>query len=173
MGLAWTGAVLLPIVRFVRVSGAHVNPAVTIALAASGRIAWRETPLYLTGQTAGAFLGSAVVLVSLGKWAHLGAHVPAAGATGKAFVGELGFTALLVASVFLLSDRGEGPGRWRLVPPAATVGLATFVLGQWTGTCSLNPARALVPAVLSGTFVDLWVELVAVPPGALLVALVW
>ena len=95
MALAWMVAVLVPILLFVQVSGAHLNPAVTIALAASGRIGWRETPLYLTGQVAGAFLGSGVVLATLGAGAHLGSNLPAAGDLGRSFVGEFGFTALL------------------------------------------------------------------------------
>lgn len=173
MALAWTLAVLVPVLLFVRVSGAHINPAVTLALAASGRIAWREAPIYLLSQFAGAFLGSAVVLASLGNLAHLGANLPAHGAVAESFLGELGFTALLVSSVFVLADRGEGRGHWRLLLPPASVGLATFVLGEWTGTCSLNPARALAPAVLSGTFADLWVYLVAVPLGGLLVGVAW
>jgi glycerol uptake facilitator-like aquaporin len=173
MALAWTIAVLVPILLFVRVSGSHLNPAVTLALAASGRIAWRETPLYLGSQLVGAFIGSGVVLATLGHGAHLGANVPGPGDVARSFVGEFAFTALLVASVFVLADRGEGRGRWRLVLPPAVVGLATFVLGQWTGTCSLNPARTLAPAVLSGTFLDLWVYLVAVPLGSLAVAVLW
>jgi len=173
MGLAWTAAVLVPVALFIRVSGAHINPAVTLALAVSGRIDWTETPLYFGSQVGGAFLGSAIVLGSLGNLAHLGANLPAPGATERSFVGELGFTAVLVASVFVLADRGEGRSRWRILLPAAAVGLATYVLGEWTGTCSLNPARALAPAVLSGTFVDLWVYLLAVPLGAIVVALAW
>ena len=173
MAFAWALAVLVPVVAFVRVSGAHLNPAVTVALATSGRIAWGEVPLYLTSQVAGAFVGSAGVLALLGNAAHLGANVPAAGDVPRAFVGELGFTACLVGSVFVLADRGDGRGHWRLLLPPAVVGIATYVLGPWTGTCSLNPARAIAPAVLSGTFTDVWVYLTAVPAGALLVAACW
>ena len=172
MALAWTVAVLVPVVLFVRLSGAHLNPAVTVALAASGRIGWREVPLYVGGQVAGAFLGTGIVLATLGGGAHLGANLPAPGAVGRSFVGEVAFTALLVASVFVLADFGEGRGRWRLILPPAVVGLATGVLGPWTGTCSLNPARALAPAVVSGTYTDLWIYLVAVPLGALVAAAV-
>lgn len=172
MGFAWFSAVLVPIVLFIRISGAHLNPAVTLALSASGRIAWREVPGYWTAQFAGAFLASLIVRLSLGGGAHLGATVPANGDLIRAFVSEAAFTALLVGAVFFLADKGEGRGRWRILLPPAAVGLSTYVIGPWTGS-SLNPARTLAPAVLSGTYTDLWVYLVAVPIAAISVSLSW
>jgi MIP family channel proteins len=172
IALAWFFAVLIPILAFIRLSGAHLNPAVTLALAASGRIAWREVPPYVVGQVIGAFLGSAAVLAILGGEAHLGATVPSQGNILLAFPAELVFTAMLIAAVFALADLGEGGGRWRILLPPAVVGLSTYLIGPFTGS-SLNPARTLAPAVLSGTFADLWVYLTAVPLGALLVAAIW
>jgi aquaporin NIP len=172
MALAWFGAVLVPILLFVRVSGAHLNPAVTFALAASGRLAWVETPWYWTSQLVGAFVASGLVLLALGGGAHLGATLPANGDLLRAFGAEAAFTAVLVASVFLLADRGEGRGRWRILLPPAAVGLSTYVIGPWTGS-SLNPARSVAPAVISGTYADLWVYLLAVPMAAAVVALLW
>ncbi|HTT72549.1 MAG TPA: aquaporin [Thermoplasmata archaeon] len=172
IALAWFLAVAIPIVLFVARSGAHLNPAVTLALAASGRIAWREVPLYVLSQFSGAFVGSASVLLLLGPGSDLGATVPAGGDVLRAFVAEAAFTALLVAAVFVLADRGEGIARWRLLLPPAAVGLSTYVIGPWTGS-SLNPARTIAPAVLSGTYTDLWVYLVAVPLAALGVAAIW
>lgn len=171
LALAWFVAVLVPIVLFVGVSGAHLNPAVTLGLAASGRIAWREVPEYVLGQFAGAFLGSACVAVSLGTEAHLGSTLMAT-SVPTAFVLEAAFTGALIAAVFVLADRGEGRLRWRLALPPSVVGVSTLVIGPLTGS-SLNPARTLAPAVLSGSFANLWVYLAAVPVGALLVALVW
>ncbi len=172
LAVAWFLAVWIPILLFIRVSGAHLNPAVTLALAASGRIDWREAPLYVLGQFAGAFLASACVLCAFGDIAHLGATVPAQGNELRAFLLELAFTAALVSSVFVLSDRGEGRRRWRIALPPTVVALATYVIGPWTGS-SLNPARTLAPAVLSGTYTDIWVYLTAIPLGALLIAGCW
>jgi glycerol uptake facilitator-like aquaporin len=172
MAGAWFFAVLIPIVLFIRLSGAHLNPVVSLGLAASGRIAWQEVPPYVLGQVAGAFLASAVVLGTLGPAAHLGATVPAPGDALWAFPAELGFTATLVAAVFVLADLGAGRGRWRTLLPPAAVGLSTYLIGPWTGS-SLNPARTLAPAVLSGTYTELWVYLTAIPIGALMVAAVW
>jgi aquaporin Z len=143
-----------------------------LALAASGRIAWREVPPYILGQVAGAFLGSVLVLAILGDTAHLGATVPAQGNVLRAFPAELVFTAMLIAAVFVLADLGEGNGRWRILLPPSVVGLSTYLIGPLTGS-SLNPARTLAPAILSNTYTDLWVYLAAVPLGALLIAAIW
>jgi len=171
MATAWFLAVLIPIVLFVGVSGAHLNPAVTLGLAASGRIAWGETPEYVLGQFAGAFLGSGIVAISLGTEAHLGSTVPSTSPL-TVFFGEALFTAVLLAAVFVLADRGEGLFRWRLALPPLAVGISTYIIGPLTGS-SLNPARTIAPAVLSGSFTELWVYLVAVPLGALCVAVAW
>ena len=168
---AWLVAVLIPIVLFVDVSGAHLNPVVTLGLALSGRVAWAEAPSYLVAQFAGAFLGSALVAASFGTEAHLGSTVPSTGVL-VAFGAEATFTAALVAAVFLLADRGVGRRRWRLALPPLVVGVSTYLIGPLTGS-SLNPARTLAPAILSGTTTDLWVYLTAVPLGALLVAAAW
>lgn len=172
MAVAWFVAVLLPIVLFVQISGAHLNPVVTFALAASGRIAGREAPAYVLGQLGGALAASVAVLVLFGDHAHLGATLPAGGAVGRAFAGEFVFTAALVAAVFVLADRGEGRGRWRLALPPTVVGISTYVIGPWSGS-SLNPARTLGPAIVSGTYTDLWVYLSAVPLAAAFVAAAW
>jgi len=172
MASAWFLAVLVPIVLFIRFSGAHLNPVVTLALAVSGRIDWREVPFYLLGQFSGAFLGSLCVLAALGDVHHLGATLPTQGNILRAFPAELAFTAALVAAVFVLSDLGEGRARWRILLPPTVVAFATYLIGPWTGS-SLNPARTLAPAILSGTYIDLWVYLTAVPLGAFLVAVLW
>jgi glycerol uptake facilitator-like aquaporin len=172
LALAWFAAVLVPIVLLIRTTGAHLNPVVTVALAASGRIGWREARAYVVGQLGGAFLASALLRAAWGNVARLGATVPAPGDLGRAFAGEVAFTAALIGAVFLLADLGEGRHRWRILLPPAVVGLSTYVIGPWSGS-SLNPARTLAPAVVSGTYTDLWLYLVAVPLGALVVAALW
>ena len=172
LAVAWFLAVLSPILLFVDISGAHLNPAVTLALAGSGRVAWAEVPLYVAGQLGGALLGSAAVLAFLGPAAHLGATLPLDGDVLRTLVLEGAFTALLVATVFVLADRGAGRFRWRLLLPPAAVGLSTFLIGPYTGS-SLNPARSVAPAILSGTFTDLWVYLAATVVAALALALLW
>jgi aquaporin Z len=171
LAVAWFFAVLVPIVLFVEISGAHLNPAVTLGLAASGRIGWAEVPEYVLGQFVGAFVGSAFVAVTVGTEAHLGSTLPSTDLL-TVFGGEVVFTAALVAAVFVFADRGEGRFRWRLALPPLVVGVSTYVIGPLTGS-SLNPARTIAPAVLSGSFADLWVYLVSVLLGAILVGLAW
>jgi glycerol uptake facilitator-like aquaporin len=172
MAIAWFLAVLIPILLFIGVSGAHLNPAVTFALAFSGRIAWREAPPYWISQLAGAFLASLGVLATAGNGSHLGATVPANGDVIRALAAEGVFTGLLIAAVFALADFGEGRTRWRVLLPPAAVGVSTYVIGPWTGS-SLNPARTIAPAVVSGTYADLWVYLTVVPLAAFAVAAIW
>ncbi len=172
LAIAWFFAVLIPMWLFIRISGAHLNPAVTLALAISGRIGRNEIPTYVVAQLLGAFAGSIVVWGILGDGAQLGAATPRIGSLLYVFLSEAAFVALLVTTVFCLADFGEGRRRWRLLLPPIAIGLATWVIGPWTGS-SLNPARSIAPAVLSGAYTDLWVYLVAALSGSLAVALLW
>ncbi len=164
-------AISLPVVLFISTSGAHINPAVTLALWAAGRFPGSRVLPYMAAQTLGALAGSAAVLWALGGALHLGATVPTDGDWAVAMAGEFGFAVLLVLSVLLLARFGPGPAKLGLLAPGAVVGLAAYVIGPSSG-CSLNPARSIAPALLSGTFTDLWVYLLAVPAGALLAATV-
>jgi aquaporin NIP len=172
IALAWFFAVTLPILLFVRTSGAHLNPAVTLALAASGRIGWEEVAPYVASQIAGAFLGSASVLLLLGDYGSLGATVPFHGDLGLVFLGEALFTAVLVSAVFFLADRGAQHPRFFLLLPGLVVFVSTVVIGPLSGS-SLNPARTIAPGVLSGNLTDIWLYLIAVPFGSLVVAGIW
>jgi aquaporin Z len=159
--------VTVPVLLFFGVSGAHLNPVLTAALAIDREFPRREVGPYMLAQFAGAFAGSATVLVLLGRAGRLGSTVPLEGQLPLAFVAELSFTFLLAFSVFAIARRGPGSRRWRLLLPGAVVGLSTYLIGPLTGS-SLNPARTLAPAVLSGTFQGLWLYFLAVPLGALL-----
>jgi MIP family channel proteins len=168
LAVAWFVAVSTPVFLFSSISGAHLNPVVTVALFLANRFPWRQVAPHVVAQVAGAFAGSAVVLLTFGDVAHLGATVPQGGAVARALVSEFAFTLALVLTVFVLVEFGVGLLRWRLLLPGAVVAVSTYWIGPWTGS-SLNPARSLAPAVLSGTYTDLWVYLVA-PPLAAVVA---
>ncbi|MCI4335825.1 MAG: aquaporin family protein [Thermoplasmata archaeon] len=172
LAIAWFAAVLVPMLLFFELSGAHLNPAVTLALAASGRMGWRDVPAYVLGQLGGAFLASAIVWAAFGDRAHLGATLPGQGGVIAAFGVEVVGTVALVIAVFAIADHGAGARRWRLLLPPTVVGLATYLIGPVSGS-SLNPARTIAPAVFSGTYTDLWVYLLAVPLGALVGAVSW
>jgi aquaporin Z len=169
--LAWFVAVTAPILLFASTSGAHLNPVVTLALAIRRRIRPSHAAAYAATQFAGGFVGSAAVLVGAGTADHLGATYPS-GSLPWDFAGETAFTFLLVLSVLFIVERGTGRGRWRLLLPGAVVGVSTFVIGPWTRS-SLNPARTLAPAVLTGLVGDLWLYFLSAPLGALLAVLAW
>ncbi|MGI0067526.1 MAG: MIP/aquaporin family protein, partial [Thermoplasmata archaeon] len=172
IAVAWFAAVTVPVVTFVSISGAHLNPAITLSLALSGRLDRRELPPYVAAQVAGAFLGSALVWATLGNGANLGATTPVSGELGWALAGEGIFTLLLVASVFYLADRGVGRRRWRLLLPGTVVGVSTYLIGPISGS-SLNPARSIAPAVLSGVYTDLLAYIVVILAAGALLAFAW
>lgn len=169
--IAWFLAVTVPILAFARVSGAYLNPVVTLAVAVQRHLSARRAASYAVAQVAGAFAGSATVLALFGNGDRLGATTPT-GNLPLDFLGEAVFTFLLVLVVLVLVEDGVGRGRWRLLLPGAVVAASTYVLGPWTRS-SLNPARTLAPAVLTGLYADLWLYLLSAVVGALLAVLVW
>jgi aquaporin NIP len=146
VGLAW-GAAVWALAAF---SGAHMNPAVTVASGLSGR----ETGAYLACQTAGALAASLLLLALFRERAGgLGTTVPAAGAAAS-FVLELLMTFALALAVLRL------PGRFVPAGAGAIVALEAIFAGPLTGA-SMNPARSLAPALVSGRLDGLWIYLLA------------
>lgn len=170
LAVAWFAAVAIPIQLFATISGAHLNPAVTMGLVTARRFPGREAPPYAAAQLAGAFAGTLAVWATVGNAAHLGATLP--GPTGPIWVLplEFGSTLLLVGSVVYLTGVRPAPSRVMLLLPAAVVGAATFFIGPSTGS-SLNPARSIAPALLSQDVDGLWLYLVATMLAALLAPL--
>lgn len=160
LAIAWFVAVALPVLLFAAGSGAHLNPIVTLTLVGSRRFPAREALPYVGSQIVGAFVGAGVVLLTMGGEAHLGATLPAGGDLPRTFVLELGFTFALLLSVLYLTMPLRTPRAWELLLPATVVGFSTFFIGPYTGS-SLNPARTIAPAVLSGDYQGIGVYLAA------------
>lgn len=169
LALAWFAAVAIPVLAFARTSGAHINPAVTVALVIARRFRWQELSPYMGAQFTGAFLGSGLVGSLIGTNAHWGATLPWHGDIALVVPLEFGFTAALVLSVLYLTTPGRPPSNLELTLPATVVGISTFLIGPWTGS-SLNPARTLAPAVLSGDYLGMWVYLATVTVSAIVTA---
>lgn len=143
------------------VSGAHINPAVTVALWAAGRFPGRRVLLYVSAQAAGAVAASLVLAALAGRSGGLGATLPAV-EWGPAFVLEAAMTWALVLVVLWC------PAGHRVALGAGlVVGLCAFAVGPLTGA-SLNPARSLGPALVAGNPQALWLYLTAPVAGALL-----
>ncbi len=158
-----------------RVSGAHLNPAVTTAFWRLRRIDTRDALAYAAAQTAGAVAGVATVAVTVGgrgRAVNLGMTIPGAGVSAAAACGYEAVVTFFL--VFLILHSLSWP---RLAPfTGLFVGLVMPVLvmldGPLTGAI-LNPARSVGPALVMASFHGLWIYLVAPPVGALVAALAW
>jgi aquaporin Z len=152
-----------------RVSGAHLNPAVTLAYRVLGRMSSRDVCGYVAAQLAGAALGS---LAARAVWGAVdGAVTHIAVSTPAAIALEAAMTAVLVLTVFWFGSR-ERLAPW--TPAAIPVVLAVLVaLGGAATGASLNPARSAGPALAFGDLGGLWLYLVAPVLGALALALAW
>jgi glycerol uptake facilitator protein len=136
------------------VSGAHINPAVTVALAATGKFPWREVPGYVGAQVVGAIAGAFAIVGTLGKVAaDLGLGMTTYGDSvpwGRATFAEAIGTALLVFVVFGVIDGRAAPG-WAGLAIGSIVFAVIIVVGPTTGA-SINPARYLAPMLVGEVF---------------------
>lgn len=148
------------------VSGAHINPAVSVGFWLAGRLRGTMLAGYLSAQSAGALAASACVARYAPPDSDLGATVPAI-STAPAFLLETILTLGLMLVILRIVNRpirsswfaGIGIGGW--------VGLAAWSAGEWTGA-SMNPARSLGPALMTGQTAWLWLYLCAPASGAAL-----
>ena len=151
---------------FGRASGAHFNPAVTLVMLILGRVGPRMALLYVVVQSAGALLASLFVLVAVGTEADLGANVPGPHPLPAMLLVEVVVTVgLLLAIVASLRMPRLGG-----VVIGTAVGLGVFLVGEYSGA-SMNPARSLGPALISGEVEHLWMYVVMPSAGALVLAL--
>jgi MIP family channel proteins len=162
-------------------SGAHFNPAVTLALTAVRKIKPDQAAGYVVMQVVGAIAGAAVcklILNELGQAPNLGNVSVSHLLQGKALLGllcELIGTFVLVWAIMGVAVNPRGTPDWAGFVIGATLGFAVMTFGPLTGA-GLNPARALGPAIVAGEFVDgfgkfLLVYLLGPAIGALLAAL--
>ena len=166
------------------ISGCHINPAITFAVALSGRMSWKDACGYWVGQVIGGILAGAVLLLvvkatgapgAMGNPEGLGANgVAHAGGVGGAFLVEVIATFLFVLVVLGATDPKYGAGK----PAGLAIGLSLILIHlvciNLTGT-SVNPARSIGPALFAGgdALKDLWVFICAPLVGGLLSALAW
>lgn len=168
LGIALTfGLVVLAMIYALGdVSGAHLNPAVTLGFVAAGRMPLKEAPAYLASQIAGAFAASGLLRMLFPNDATLGATLPA-GPPMQSFVLEVVLTAILMLVILSVSTGAKEKGITAGIAVGAVIGLEAMFAGPICGA-SMNPARSLAPAVVSGHTEHLWLYLVAPVLGALL-----
>ena len=159
-------AVLAMIHAFGDVSGAHLNPAVTLGFAVAGRFPWRDVGGYVAAQLAGAFAASGLMKVLFPASADLGATLPA-GDPAQSFVLEVVLTVFLMLVILGVSTGAKEKGITAGLAIGATVALEAMFAGPISGA-SMNPARSLAPALIGGHFQHLWLYPAATILGALI-----
>ena len=153
------------------ISGAHFNPAVSVAFALTRHFPWPRVLAYAAAQIGGALLAAAVLRGSLGDVAHVGATLPA-GSQGQSLLWEVVLTFLLMFVIMAVATDARAAGEAAAIAIGGTVGLDAMFGGPVSGA-SMNPARSLGPALVSGNLHALWLYLVAPLVGAALGALAY
>jgi MIP family channel proteins len=146
-------------------SGAHINPAVTIAFALTRHFPTRDAAAYVAAQLAGAVAGA---LLLLAIWpdqpGELGATLPTIGA-GSAFVYEVALTALLMFVIVAVATDARAVGAGAAIAIGGTVALGSLFGGPVTGA-SMNPARSFGPALAANEWGDFWLYVLGPLAGA-------
>ena len=174
VGVALTFGLVIAAMIFAtgHLSGAHINPAVTVAFALTRHFPWRDVPAYVGAQCAGAAAGG---LFLLAVWpetpAQLGATVPSV-ADGSAFSYEVMLSALLMFVIVSVATDTRAVGAAAAVAIGAAVGLDALWGGPVTGA-SMNPARSLGPALAAGEWDGFWIYVSAPVLGTTLGALAY
>jgi aquaporin NIP len=153
------------------ISGAHFNPSVTFAFALTRHFPWRHAAGYWAAQIGGALVAALLLRGSLGSRAHVGATLPS-GSQGQAFLWEVVLTFLLMFAIMSVATDTRAVGEAAAIAIGGTVGLDAMFGGPITGA-SMNPARSLGPALVSGDLHALWVYIAAPVVGASLGALAY
>jgi aquaporin NIP len=161
--------VLAMIYTFGDVSGAHLNPAVTLGFFVAGRMSAREIFPYIVAQLIGGTLASAVLRGLFPMHPNLGATLPAGSAT-QSFVLEFILTAMLMLVILSVSTGAKEKGITAGIAVGSIIALEAMFAGPICGA-SMNPARSFAPAVVSGEMSALWVYLTAPTIGAVFATL--
>jgi MIP family channel proteins len=153
------------------ISGAHFNPSVTFAFALTRHFPWSRALGYWAAQLVGAFAAALLLRASLGNLADVGATLPS-GSQGQAFLWELVLTFFLMFVILAVATDTRAVGETAAIAIGGTIGLDAMFGGPITGA-SMNPARSIAPAFVSGNLHALWLYILAPICGASLGALAY
>jgi aquaporin Z len=148
------------------VSGAHLNPAVSIAFALRGDFPWRRVPAYIVAQLLGAVLATLLLSALIGQQGDAGLTLPGEGiSTLTAMVWEIVLTVGLVSTILGVSSGAQQLG------PIAAIGVGSYIAlaGLWgspVSGASMNPGRSLGPALVLGDWTAWWAYLLGPIAGA-------
>ena len=163
------GLMVMAIILFMgAVSGAHLNPAVSLAFALRGDFPWRRVPAYIVTQLIGATLACLFLRWVFGNVEHLGATLPGPGYKNwQALLMEIVLTALLVSVILGTASAAQNVGAIAALGVGGYIALAGLWAAPVSGV-SMNPARSFGPALASGYWTSYWVYLVGPLTGALI-----
>ena len=173
VGVAITfGLIIMTMIYAVgHISGAHFNPAVTLAFAVSRHLPWRLVPQYWGAQLGGGILASLLLRELFRDTAHLGTTLPL-GSDGQSLILESVLTFFLMFVIISVATDTRAVGQAAAIAIGGTVGLEAMFAGPISGA-SMNPARSLAPALVSWTWQSQWLYIVGPLVGAVLGALVY
>ena len=142
------------------VSGAHLNPAVTLAFALRHDFPWQRVPMYIVAQMAGAILATLMLIGLLGSQGSAGLTLPGVGiSTLTAMFWEVLLTAILVSVILGASSGAQNVGSLSALAVTFTIAL-DGLFGAPVSGASMNPARSLGPALVMGDFTAWWAYLI-------------
>ena len=174
-GLISGGIITVVIFSFGQISGAHVNPALSLTAAFLGELEWRLVPGYVLSQVAGSILAGFSLLWLIGPVATIGANIPneAIGVTPMvALVIEFFLSFLLMWVICGTAYHHSAQMELAAIPVGVIVGIEVMLMGPYAGA-AMNPARALGPYLAHGDLTHLWIYTVGPILGMLVGGLVY
>lgn len=172
IGISFGLIVMVMIYSVGHISGCHINPAMTVAFVALGRMPVPKAAGYIVVQLVAAAAASLAVVAIVGDEGDAGATIPRINGADAAFWSELILTFFLAFVVFAVATDARAQGAFAAVAIGGYVGFAATGWGP-VANASMNPARSFGPAVASGEWDSHWVYWVAPVAGALLAAAVY
>ena len=167
LGVAITFGLMIMVMIYAvgHISGAHFNPAVTLAFAVGRHLPWPRVAQYWAAQLLGAVAASLLLRAMFGDLARLGATLPT-GSTARSFILEAVLTFFLMFVITAVATDTRAVGQAAAIAIGGTVGLEALFAGPISGA-SMNPARSLAPALVSGTWAHQWIYVAGPVIGAL------
>jgi MIP family channel proteins len=178
IALAFGLALAAVVAALGHVSGAHVNPAVTLGMAATGKFPWKYAPHYVVAQLVGAVLAALATWLTFGgagarSEASLAATYPAQGVGDlQAFIVEILITFILVFVVISVATDERAPAAIAPIAVGLALAVGVFIAGPVTGG-AVNPARALGPMLVAGDLTSAWLYILGPIIGGVLGALLY
>ena len=177
IALAFGLALAAVVAAIGHVSGAHVNPAVTLGMAAAKKFPWNYAPIYIVAQLVGAVLGALATWLTFGgparSEANLAATYPAQGVGDlQAFLVEILITFILVFVVMAVATDDRAPAAIAPIAVGFALAVGVFIAGPVTGG-SVNPVRSLGPMLVAGDLTSVWLYILGPIIGGVLAALLY